>query len=157
MAIKCVARLGNEPEWSSDGGGGPPKESRTGGGHRGRRSPGKGEPAGSLRLLIMHLGSQLAPLLLISLSVNLIKRLPLLRRCPTAPFILLSAFLSPSSSSLASRPDRPRPTVINARRDGTLAASPTRAIAPPLSPDRPIRCEMLRILTRGHVTASTLR
>lgn len=32
MAIKCVASLGNEPEWAGDGGGGPPKESRTGGG-----------------------------------------------------------------------------------------------------------------------------
>lgn len=31
MAIKCVAGLGNEPEWANDGGGGPPKESRTGG------------------------------------------------------------------------------------------------------------------------------
>lgn len=71
MAIKCVASLGNEPEWAGDGGGGPPKESRTGGGCGGAG----GAADGVTRLLIMHLGSLLAPLLLISLSVNLIKRL----------------------------------------------------------------------------------
>lgn len=88
MAIKCVASLGNEPEWAGDGGGGPPKESRTGGGCGGAG----GAADGVTRLLIMHLGSLLAPLLLISLSVNLIKRLSTVVR--DRPIHSLSAFHS---------------------------------------------------------------